>query len=253
MKLIMEGWRLYLDEQELNEGVGDVARAGVEKLKRMKARATGRAQQAYAQKGGYSMDTMEDLKIFVNAIIDTKNRIKTGELSAEAGGKILKGFINAASVGFLDFAGAARKGAELGGMLLKVGTLPDEKTEASPFLAAFNINDEYQKLLDDKIENAFIMKLKTDLDSGALDDVNIRQFDINNYLEDFLKQTFDQKTVTGAAPTRIKTAKANIAMQNLAMAGAKGALKGAASQLELEETPKKKRVIKVSNTSKTQK
>ena len=65
MKLIMEGWRLYLDEQGLNEGVGDVARAGVEKLKSMRASAKDRAQRAYAQKSGYSLNTMEDLKIFV--------------------------------------------------------------------------------------------------------------------------------------------------------------------------------------------
>ncbi len=188
MKLIMENWRGYREEPSaLNEAV-----------------------------------TVDTLKQLVSHIIQIKKGIEAGDLAADAGGKMLTAFVNTITLGaagtakgVLDGAVSAAKLAPLA----KAGRLPDKDTEKAPFLDVFNISDEYSKILDDRLENAFVNHLAAELDAGNLDGEDLATWDVNKYLEDWLKTKFNDKAVTGAPPNQIDTAKMQQALGALKKSG----------------------------------
>ena len=194
MKLIMESWRQYQEERPvLNEAV-----------------------------------TVDTLKRLVKGIIDIKKGIEAGDIAAEAGGKMLTAFINTITLGASGTAKATLDGAVSAAKLAplaKAGRLPDKDTEKAPFLDVFNISDEYSKILDDRLENAFVNHLANELDAGNHDRVDLATWDINAYLEDWLKTKFNDKTVVGAPPNQIDTDKMQQALGALKKSGAWQAFK----------------------------
>ena len=194
MKLIMENWRGYQNKSStLNENV-----------------------------------TIEDFKKLVNGVIRLKKGVESGEITADVGGKILSVAIDTLTAGQ---AGNVKKiwdvvmSAKNLAPLVKSARLPDTETDNSPFLDVFNVSDEYSKILDDRIENAFINHLADQLESGALDDIDIQTWDVNAYLEDWLKSKFDNKAVTGAPPSKIDTAKLKQTVDGLKKGGVFKAIK----------------------------
>jgi len=194
MKLIMENWRGYQNKPStLNENV-----------------------------------TIEDFKKLVNGVIRLKKGVESGEITADVGGKILSVAIDTLTAGQ---AGNVKKiwdvvmSAKNLAPLVKSARLPDTETDNSPFLDVFNVSDEYSKILDDRIENAFINHLADQLESGALDDIDIQTWDVNAYLEDWLKSKFDNKAVTGAPPSKIDTAKLKQTVDGLKKGGVFKAIK----------------------------
>ena len=188
MKLIMENWRQYREEAPtLNEAV-----------------------------------TVESLKELVSHIIQIKKAIEGGEIAADAGGKMLTAFVNTITLGasgtakgFFDSAVSAAKLAPLA----KAGRLPDKDTEKAPFLDVFNISDEYSQILDDRLENAFVNHLANELEAGSLDGEDLATWDVNAYLEDWLKTKFNNKAVAGAPPNQIDAAKMAQALGTLKKSG----------------------------------
>ena len=188
MKLIMENWREYREEPSaLNEAV-----------------------------------TVDTLKQLVSHIIQIKKAIEAGDLAADAGGKMLSAFIDVVSGGsvpaakkILDGAVSAAKLAPLA----KAGRLPDKDTEKAPFLDVFNISDEYSKILDDRLENAFVNHLANELEAGSLDGEDLATWDVNAYLEDWLKTKFNNKAVAGAPPNQVDAAKIQQALGTLKKSG----------------------------------
>ena len=74
-------------------------------------------------------------------------------------------------------------------------TAPDNKDTTAGFLGLFNIDDEWQKMLDDKIEIKFINKMVSQLKS--IDpNTSLEQLNFNQKLIDFLKTEFEGRTVT---------------------------------------------------------
>ena len=74
-------------------------------------------------------------------------------------------------------------------------TAPDNKDTTAGFLGLFNIDDEWQKMLDDKIEIKFINQMVSQLKS--LDaTTRLDQLNFNQQLIDFLKAEFEGRTVT---------------------------------------------------------
>ena len=196
MKLIMENWRANTRKQKLNEL------------------------------------SLGDFKQVVSGIIQLKKSIEAGEISAETGGKILASVVNMATFGV---SGAGRNVFDALFATKKLGTiaaatkLPDKDTESNPFLDVFNVEDEYSKLLDDKIENAFLNYLSDELDAGRLDSIDLATWNINEYLEDFLKNKFNQKSVAGAPPKQIDAAKLATMTNKIKKSGLFKILKGAIS------------------------
>jgi hypothetical protein len=77
-----------------------------------------------------------------------------------------------------------------------IATAEDNKDTTAGFLKLFNIDDEYQKMLDDKIEIKFIEKMIASL-KGMTPDTSLEQLNFNNQLIDFLKNEFEGRTLTG--------------------------------------------------------
>ena len=77
-----------------------------------------------------------------------------------------------------------------------IATAEDNKDTTAGFLKLFNIDDEYQKMLDDKIEIKFIEKMIASL-KGTAPDTSLEQLNFNNQLVDFLKDEFEGRTLTG--------------------------------------------------------
>lgn len=84
----------------------------------------------------------------------------------------------------------------------KVAQAPDTKTAKAPFMKLFNIDDEYQAMIDDKLEVTFIQDFKERLKKfpmksmkvGDLDRLDDTEWDIDTALEDWIP---DQKATQG--------------------------------------------------------
>lgn len=71
----------------------------------------------------------------------------------------------------------------------------DKKT--STFLDKFNVDDQYSKIVDDKVEMAFI-KFLTQAITSTPDETPLPQdFDVNAKLQDYLKKNYQSRTLSG--------------------------------------------------------
>ena len=91
---------------------------------------------------------------------------------------------------------------DLGDVMKNASELDDEQAEKSPVMSAFNIDDGYSEILDDRLETEFVKwmsgwvadKIQTDGDSDIPQDL-----DINKLLEQFLeKRGTHDETVANA-------------------------------------------------------
>lgn len=74
----------------------------------------------------------------------------------------------------------------------------DKKTNT--FLDKINIDDQYAKIVDDKVEMAFL-KFLTDAIINTPDETPLPQdFDVNAKLQDYLKKNFANRTLAGTQP-----------------------------------------------------
>ena len=175
--------------------------------------------------------TVADLKKLVKGVIQIKKAVETGDVAADMGGKLIGIVTNQLTGGTLgtvksvaDLIGGLVSARKIGG-LAKSARLPDKETEKAPFLDVFNISDEYSKILDDRLENAFVNHLSDELDAGALDNIDLATWDVNKYLEDWLKSKFNNKTVGGAPPKQIDQNKLEKALNTLKKSGFFGTLR----------------------------
>jgi len=74
-------------------------------------------------------------------------------------------------------------------------TAPDNKDTTAGFLGLFNIDDEWQKMLDDKIEIKFINEMVNQLKS-LNPNTSLEQLNFNQQLIKFLKTEYEGRTVT---------------------------------------------------------
>jgi hypothetical protein len=91
---------------------------------------------------------------------------------------------------------------DIGDVLKNASEMDDEKAEKSPMMTAFNIDDGYAEILDDRLETEFIKwlsgyvkdKISADGDAAIPGDL-----DVNTLLEKFLeKRGVNDETVSGA-------------------------------------------------------
>ncbi len=138
MKLIMEGWHGYLAEADEGPDAG---------------MTWGQLGQAF----------------------DMIREMQEEELSAERKKELLKVMGEQAFNFALSFAGplgsmvkSTRKVGKVVGKLFKMyAQEPDPQTAQNPFLAALNLSDGFQELIDDKLEDAFINELVPQIEAMA--------------------------------------------------------------------------------------
>lgn len=76
-----------------------------------------------------------------------------------------------------------------------IATAEDNKDTTAGFLKLFNIDDEWQKMLDDKIEIKFIEQMIGSL-KGTDPNTSLENLNFNNQLVGFLKDEFEGRTLT---------------------------------------------------------
>ena len=74
-------------------------------------------------------------------------------------------------------------------------TAEDNKDTTSGFMKLLNIDDDWQKILDDKIEIAFIQTMIKDL-KGMSGDTPIEQLNFNEKLIEFLKDNYNNRALS---------------------------------------------------------
>ena len=140
----------------------------------------------------------EMLAVAINA-----KEIAKKSKGTEAMAKAAKQLIGLTPAGWLkDAIGLAGSLKDLHAVYKMAGDLDDEKAEKAPIMKAFNIDDGYAEILDDRLETEFLRfmtkyvqdKIKSDGDSNIPADL-----DVNTLLEKFLKKrgNYDE-TVTDA-------------------------------------------------------
>lgn len=96
------------------------------------------------------------------------------------------------SLGFVPYVGAARDLAEV---ILSLTNIPDKKRPKG-FLAKFDIDDQVQQIVDNKIESEFVeyvVKYINEKDENE----TVSDFNMTDILNKFLQQKFNGRGVTG--------------------------------------------------------
>jgi hypothetical protein len=131
MKLIMESWKGYLTENEQNWVTWRMLSDTIELIKAEKAgEETKERQQKLLKLGGKSL-----LKLAASLTGPIGALVDIGMESAEV----------------------------IGGMVKAYAQAPDSQTKQNPFLDLFNLDDGFEDLIDDEIEDQFVNKMLKDI------------------------------------------------------------------------------------------
>ena len=216
MKLLLENWRKYLNEQDISPVTKKPYPAGVKpeqyeeyddwaSNKTFDPTATsasgGRQKKAVANKKAAAaqagdvaqLKTVGDLR----KVIAVATRLK----KTQAGKEAVKGTAMDLALGALGeipgfSLGAAGVGAvkDMAGLVKSVYQLPDDK-ETNTALDALNVDDEISAMLDNKVENMFLNWLSKAMAEES-DEKPLAALNMDKLLQKFLMQKFDQRTIT---------------------------------------------------------
>jgi len=192
MKLIMENWRKHtIVEQTQIRTMGDL-------LKMLKI-------VSVIKKGGDVIEALGTIGVkFLSAFLggadlaDIKDHLTDPQL-------LLDKIVTAMGVAgdLKDFIMGAKSTAEL---ITSMTKLPDKEADKAGYLAMFDINDNYLKITDNKLENAIINELISQLSDPALQSQDISQMDMNDFFQTALAGVMGgNETVTGAPEKKIGT------------------------------------------------
>ena len=87
-------------------------------------------------------------------------------------------------------AGFAKK------MYNKFKGVPTEETDKVPFLDLLNIDPEYSKILDDRLEEKFLEDWIKDIENKT-GQMNVGDLDVNTRMQNWLKTNFDNRFIKG--------------------------------------------------------
>jgi len=216
MKLLLENWRKYLNEQDISPVTKKPYPAGVKpeqyeeyddwaSNKTFDPTATsasgGRQKKAVANKNAAAaqagdvaqLKTVGDLR----KVIAVATRLK----KTQAGKEAVKGTAMDLALGALGeipgfSLGAAGVSAakDMAGLIKSVYQLPDDK-ETNTALDALNVDDEISAMLDNKVENMFLNWLSKAMAEES-DEKPLAALNMDKLLQKFLMQKFDQRTIT---------------------------------------------------------
>lgn len=94
--------------------------------------------------------------------------------------------------GFIPYLGGARDAFEVIKALMNI---PDSK-RSSHFLSSFDIDDEIQKIIDNKLETEFIKTVVEEIKDKD-DNEKIIDFNMTDMLNKFLKDNYNNRGITG--------------------------------------------------------
>tara|TARA_R110000824_G_scaffold112132_2_gene261073 strand:+ start:1597 stop:2322 length:726 start_codon:yes stop_codon:yes gene_type:complete len=192
MKLIMENWRRnVLNEQSTIQTVADL-------IKMLKI-------VTIIKKGGDVIEALGTVGVkFLSAFLggadlaDIKDHLTDPQ-------KVLDKIVTGMGVvgDIKDVVLGAKSVAEL---VTNMTKLPDKKADKAGYLAMFDINDNYLKITDNKLENAIINNMISTLSNPQIQSMNISEWDINTIFQDALQKALGgDETVTGAPTKKVGT------------------------------------------------
>ena len=103
------------------------------------------------------------------------------------------------------------KGGSFVDVVRRSASLPDERRTKAGYLSILDFDDEYLKIIDNKLENSILNKLLDVIEAKSQDsNEDIRAFNVNEVIEDFIKDEF-RRDLKGAPRKSAATVKAQSA------------------------------------------
>ena len=174
-KLIMENWRQYVKEEEVNEILGLSSKEKMDKAM---------AELPAVDRAG--LETVGDLKKFLKL---QKAKDVGGAVGKEAVG-LIASMVPGGAKAFDYFT----KAKDASGFLKNVYKAKDDISTGTS-LDVLNVDDNVSAIVDDPIENNFIQFLVKDLFAGAADDEPLENYDATKLLQQYIAGEFDDVTV----------------------------------------------------------
>ena len=134
------------------------------------------------------VETVGDLLAIIEAAVQIKKGVK---------GAAIKGVGEAIVDEFLGKLPGLQLGKGLFGVAKAAYKLPDD-VSVGKGLKFLDIDDDIGTIVDDKVENAFLLAVQKEL-SNLNPDKPLSDLDMNAALANYLKKTFNQRTVAGFA------------------------------------------------------
>jgi hypothetical protein len=143
-------------------------------------------------------------------VVDAAQEASKGDLTAERKNELLKILGKEALDLALSFGGpvlaliksATKAGAVIAKMFKLYAQKPDPETENNPILALFNLDDGYQDLIDDNLEDKFIEYILPQIEIAAEETPDALIDDMDVVIQGWLaKQALGQTKVTGRSVT----------------------------------------------------
>ena len=204
MKLIMENWREKKLLMELD--MGEPAKWGVFKalLKAMIGAKQGLVGQALASASGltafFGSDAGEasDAVQITNTIIGMFKEAQEKDERVPLKEELITLGILLTGLKLLGGIGTGKKVLGfLQGAYRKLRGQSTDKTDNNPFLDMLNLDPQYAKMLDDRLEEQFLKWWLEQIKNNPDDeDIDAADIDVNAKMQQFLKDNFEQHTVT---------------------------------------------------------
>ena len=99
------------------------------------------------------------------------------------------------------------KGGSFADVVRASASLPDERRTKAGYLSMLDFDDEYLKIIDNKLENAILTKLLDVIKAKKTAQENIQNFNVNEVIEDFIRDQF-RRDLKGAPRKSAATVKA---------------------------------------------
>ena len=205
MKLIMENWRHYADEQKLIQEIntGEPVKYGMLKafLKAIVGAKQGLEGESLANASGlldfFTGGDAVDIAKMVGGLFE--NNTKDKQLLNEEPVTLA---IFLGSMKVLSALGAAKSLTGLGKKLWKkFKGEPTEKTDKMPFLDLFNLDPKYAEIVDDRIEEQFLQWWLGEMQSQDDNaDVDTNDLDVNLKLQKFIQAKYQRELSGHTAP-----------------------------------------------------
>ena len=179
MKLIMEGWRQYLEEGFFGKSEVDYEREHGQGRSNL-----GQDLEASTQ-GEIPFGDEDDLKTVgdLKQLIAQAKRLKNTEAMK---GELKTTIKSIVTMGASDLYSIAKSAYNL----------PD-KVNPGPGLSHLNVDDDVSAIVDDNLENDFLRTLESELkDGGIPDETPLPQLNITQMLSNFIHGKHDKRTVT---------------------------------------------------------
>ena len=204
MKLIMENWRTARLLIELDGSEPAKWGAFRAMLKAMLGAKQGLVGQALASASGLtnffgsSADDAGDAADIANAIAGMFESQETGKKVPLNEAVLTMGML---LVGMKVLGGVSAGKKAVGflqGAYRKLRGRPTDATDNNPFLDMLNMDPQYAKMLDDRLEEQFLKWWLEQIQGKAADEVILLQdIDVNAKMQEFLKSEYKDRHVTG--------------------------------------------------------